>query len=153
MIRYKKLIKGRNMQSRFELFTLLISKISREIKKIKTKEVEEYSLSGSHVTIIYFLKKYNRLTLKELSQACVEDKAGISRLVDSLKKKGLLQNSTDNGYKQKLMLNEKGELVANEICKKIDDIVELASKGISQENREIMYECLNTICKNLENMY
>jgi len=54
------------MEAKFLTFTLLISKLSREIRKIKTKEVLEYNLSSPHVTIIYLIYKNKGLTLKNV---------------------------------------------------------------------------------------
>lgn len=140
------------MQSRFELFTLLISRLSKEIKKIKTKETEEYCLSSPHVIIIYFLHKYNGMTLKELCDACLEDKASVSRSLDALRKKGLINSQNNNHYKNKLSLNEQGCLVATKLCEKIDIFVEIASSGIAEEDRKVMYSCLNIIYQNLKNV-
>ncbi len=138
------------MQAGFESFTLLLNKLARVIKKIKTNEVVEYNLNSPHVAIIYLLYKYNGLTLKEIIELCGEDKASVSRAVEGLKQKGLLQEFSQNTYKHKVLLNESGSIVAKSISKKIDDFVETASGEIPQEKKEVMYECLNTICNNLE---
>ena len=140
------------MQSRFELFTLLISGLSKEIKKIKTKETEEYCLSSPHVIIVYFLHKYNGMTLKELCDACLEDKASVSRSIDSLRKKGFINSQDNKHYKNKLSLTEQGSIVATKLCEKIDAFVEIASSGITEEERKVMYSCLNVIHQNLKNV-
>ena len=43
------------MEERFKTFTVLISKISRNIKKIKNQEMAEYGLRSVHVTCLYYL--------------------------------------------------------------------------------------------------
>jgi len=76
------------MKERFELFTVLIAKISRSIRKIKTEEMEEFDLKSPHVSCLYYLFKSNNLTATELCEICQEDKSAISRSLDYLESKG-----------------------------------------------------------------
>ena len=78
------------MEKRFELFTVLISKISRSIRKIKTEEVSEFNLKSPHVSCLYYLYKSKPLTATELCDICGEDKAAISRSLEFLEKNGFL---------------------------------------------------------------
>jgi len=138
------------MEAKFLTFTLLISKLSREIRKIKTKEVLEYNLSSPHVTIIYLIYKNKGLTLKNVCDVTGEDKASISRSVEALRKKGLISQVDSNHYKNSINLSEQGLFVAKQISEKIDSVVALASNGISEHDRQIMYKCLNVISNNLD---
>ena len=67
------------MKERFQTFTVLIAKISRNIKKIKNQEMAEYGLRSVHVTCLYYLYSSEALTATELCELCEEDKATISR--------------------------------------------------------------------------
>ena len=48
------------------------------------------------------------------------------------------------------MLTEKGKMIAEKISEKINGIVEKASLGLTEENREIFYQSLMLIGDNLE---
>ena len=76
------------MQQRFETFTVLISGINRNIRRIKTEEMEEFDLKSHHVSCIYYLYMQDGLTARELCDLCEEDKANISRALDFLEKQG-----------------------------------------------------------------
>ena len=67
------------MQERFQTFTVLITKLNRCIRKIKTEEMAEFDLKSPHVSCLYYLYKADSLTAKELCDICEEDKANISR--------------------------------------------------------------------------
>ena len=67
------------MEERFRTFTVLITKLYRAIRKIKNEETEEYGLSNPHVSCLYYLYKQEKLTLKELVDICLEDKAILSK--------------------------------------------------------------------------
>ena len=56
------------MQERFETFTILVNRISRNIRKIKNQEMAEYKLRSAHVSCLYFLYKSNGLTSAELCE-------------------------------------------------------------------------------------
>jgi len=140
------------MNERFETFTVLISKINRAIKKIKTEEMIEFNLKSPHVSCLYYIAKFEALTAKELCDICAEDKAALSRSLEYLEKNNLIvcNSNLKKRYRSNLSLTEKGKAVAAKIAKKIDEILNLASEGLTAEKRKILYECLSLINNNLE---
>ena len=72
------------MEERFRTFTVLITKISRAIRKIKSEETEEYGLTNPHVSCLYYLYKQKALTLTELVDISLEDKAVLSKAISFL---------------------------------------------------------------------
>ena len=141
------------MQERFRNFTVLITKINRSIRRIKTEEMDEFNLKSPHVSCLYYLSKMP-LTAKELGDICQEDKAALSRSIEYLEEKGFIKCdlSLKKRYNSVLTLTEKGKKVSSVISKKIDKILDLASAGLSEEKREVLYESLNLISDNLENL-
>ncbi len=141
------------MKDRFETFTLLIAKISRCIRKIKTEEVAEFNLKSPHVSCLYYLFKHEEaLTAKDLCDICDEDKAAISRSIEYLENNGFIscESKTEKRYKSPLMLTEKGKEVGRFIESKIDSILDIASAGLTEEKRIIFYESLELIGENLQ---
>ncbi len=140
------------MEDRFELFTTLMTKISRNIRRIKTKEMAEFDLKTPHTSCLYYLYKVGGMTAKELCDICDEDKAAISRSIDFLEKQEFIEcdSKADKRYKSELYLTEKGKEVAQKVAKKVDYVVDKASEGLSEENRIILYKSLNLISENLK---
>lgn len=140
------------MEERYEMFTVLIARATRCLYKIKTEEMSEFDLKGSHVSCIYYLYKTHSLTAKELCDVCEEDKANISRTIKYLEENGYIYSEADSQkkYKVSLLLTEKGKAVGNSIANKIDEILRESSDGLTEENRKIFYLSLLTICNNLE---
>lgn len=141
------------MEQRFETFTVLISKISRYIRKIKTEEMVEFKLKSPHVTCLYYLyKNKTGMTAKQIISLCDEDKAAISRSLDYLEKQGLIECSMpqEKRYRSLLKLTKTGISVGSKIAEKIDEIVNLASDGITDSDREVLYKSLNLINENLQ---
>ncbi len=140
------------MEKRFETFTVLISNINRSIRKIKTEEMAEFNLKSPHVSCIYYLYKKTTLTAKDLCDVCDEDKAAISRSIDYLEKNNYLTCSSNakKRYKAYLELTQKGKEVGQIIANKIDNILNIASGTLSEEDRIILYKSLSLINNNLQ---
>lgn len=140
------------MEQRFQNFTVLIAKISRNIRKIKTKEMEDFNLKSPHVSCLYYLYLNEKLTAKELCDVCDEDKAAISRSIDYLEANGYLtcESKAEKRYKSPLSLSEKGKTVGKFIQNKIDSILDLASAGLTDDDRKILYKSLFLISDNLQ---
>ena len=142
------------MKERFETFTVLINKISRNIRKIKNQEMAEYNLRNAHVSCLYFIYRAGKITATELCEKCEEDKATISRAIDYLEKNGFVTCEIQNGkrYKSPLVLTEKGAIIGKKIGDKIDSVLDEIGIGLSDEERNEFYRSLTIISNSLENV-
>ena len=141
------------MQDRFKDFTVLISRASRSIKKLKSDKMNEFNLKGPHVYVLYYLHTYGSLTASQLCELCNDDKALLSRSIDHLEENGYItRDNSSKRYRSKIQLTPKGVVVAEKMVELVGEIVEEASQGLAEENRAIMYESLALICDNLEKM-
>ncbi len=141
------------MEERYQMFTTLITKCARSIKRIKSNEMSGMNMKSSYVSCLYYLYINDKaMTAKELCDVCEEDKAHVSRSIDALENDGyvICDSKTVKRYNSPISLTEKGLLVAKEVVKKIENIVEMASLGLSESNRKIFYESLGLISNNLE---
>lgn len=140
------------MQKRFQTFTLLNAQISRQIRRIKSEEMADLELKSSHVSCLYYLHTFGKLTAKELCEICEEDKANISRSIEHLEENGYLTTLAEgkNRYKRHYTLTEKGVEVAKRLDEKIDRVLAVTAEGVDEKDREIMYACLARISENLQ---
>lgn len=140
------------MQARFETFTVLINRISRNIRKIKNQEMAEYNLRSVHVSCLYYLYLSEGTTATELCERCEEDKATISRALDYLEKNGYLTCEVKSAkrYKSLLTLTDKGKKVGKKIADKINDVLDSISTELTEEERVAFYRSLSIISESLE---
>ena len=140
------------MEKRFETFTVLINRISRNIRKIKNQEMAEYGLRSAHISCLYYLYITEGLTATDLCERCEEDKATISRALDYLETNGYLicESKSAKRYKSPLILTEKGEEVTQKIADKIDAVLEGVGTGITDEERLSFYKSLAIISESLD---
>lgn len=140
------------MKGRFQVFTALIAKISRNIKKIKNREMAEYGIRSVHVTCLYYLYNNKALTASELCELCEEDKATISRGLDFLKENGFIASDekAQKRYKSILTLTEKGRIVGEKITDKINCVLDEICIDLTEEQRAEFYESLAIISDSIE---
>ncbi len=142
------------MKERFETFTVLINRISRNIRKIKNQEMSEYNLRSAHVSCLYYLYTNKGATATDLCERCEEDKATISRALDYLETNGYLTCETKSikRYKSPLLLTDKGLKIGQKIADKIDGVLDAISGSLTEEERLAFYRSLSVISESLENV-
>ena len=142
------------MKERFETFTVLISKISRNIRKIKNQEMQEYDLRSTHISCLYYLYCSQGLTATELCERCEEDKATISRAIEYLEGNGYIvcQSRSAKRYKAPIALTERGFEAGKRIADKIGAVLDEMSAELSEEERASFYRSLAIISDSLESI-
>ena len=142
------------MTGRFETFTVLVNRISRNIRKIKNQEMAEYGLRSAHVSCLYFIYLAKSITATELCEKCEEDKATISRALDYLEQNAFIAERPKNTkrYKSPLTLTEKGAVVGKKIADKIDGVLDEISIGLTEEERYEFYRCLSVVSGCIESV-
>ena len=135
------------MKERFETFTMLINRISRNIRKIKNQEMAEYDLRSVHISCLYYLYLENGLTATELCERCEEDKATISRAVEYLESKGYIlgEEKPSKRYKTPLLLTKSGEELGKKIANKIGAVLDEVGNCLDDEKRAEFYKSLALI--------
>ena len=139
------------MQERFETFTVLINRISRDIRKIKNQEMAAYHLRSAHVSCLYYMYSLDGVTAAELCEHCEEDKATISRALDYLESNGFLCRASDHAkrYRSPLRLTEKGQAVGKRIAEKINAVLDTVSHTLTEDERAAFYRSLSAISRSL----
>lgn len=142
------------MDYRFQNFTVSISKIARNIRKIKSKEMDDLGLKGVHASCLYHLYLNSNLTAKELCVLCDEDKAAISRTLEYLENNEFIvcHSKSEKRYNSPIELTEKGRNVGVKVSIKVDNILNEASIGLSEADRQVFYKALFLISDNLQNI-
>lgn len=138
------------MIDRFQAFVSGITICYKYIQKIKSMEMTEFGLKGTHVMCIFYIYHCeNELTAAQLCQLCAEDKAAISRTLVTLQDKGYVE-SGEKKYRAHLNLTEKGRKLAGQIDELIEQWVGLGGDGLSEEERNSFYYALDLISSNLK---
>ena len=140
------------MQERFETFTVLINRISRDIRRIKNQEMSAYHLRSAHVSCLYYIYSLGSVTSAELCEHCEEDKATISRALDYLEDNGFILRAPERAkrYKSPLHLTEKGTEAGKRIAEKINAVLDTVSRTLTEDERAAFYRSLSAISRSLD---
>ena len=138
------------MIQRFDAFVSGITSCYKYIQRIKSMEMTEFGLKGTHVMCLYYLRQNPAgLTASQLCGLCAEDKAAISRTVSELRSQGYITSLSQKAYRAMLTLTSAGQ----EIARKFDHLIEgwdtTCGDGLSDEERSDFYKVLSTIADNL----
>lgn len=137
------------MIERFESFVTGITVCYKYIQRIKSAEMTEFGLKGTHVMCLFFLHHNPEgITATRLCRLCAEDKAAVSRTVSELQKEGYIA-SGEKRYRDPLRLTEKGEETAKQMDSIIEQWVGFGGAGLSDEDRAAFYRALELISNNL----
>ena len=137
---------------RFEQFTSLILRINRSVQRIKSEEMAKFGLTGVHANCLYYLgTSEGGMSQKELTVACREDKAYMSRAIAEMIKLGIVEHASDGEkkYKSSIVLTDYGKKIAAATCAAVDRAVSAGSEGLTDSDRATLYHCLETVNKNL----
>lgn len=140
------------MVSKYEYFSLSISRIYHDIQKIERTEMEKFGLKGPHAqTLLAVYRHPEGITAVQLCDICVKDKAAVSRSVSELEEKGMILRKTNNGtgYRALLVLTPAGKAAAEAVAQKARMAVEQAGAGLEEDQRQVFYRVLDLIANNL----
>jgi len=143
------------MLNRFARFSLAISEIDRCWHKLAAEEMAKYELNSPHAVYLTTLYNFDEgITAAKLGELCCKNKADVSRMVTILEKKGLVQKEAVGGnfYRAKLLLTAEGKKAAEHVQQRAALAVELAGSGMTDEEREVFYRCLERITINLQTL-
>jgi len=137
------------MLQRFEAFVTGITVCYKYIQRIKSMEMTELGLKGTHAMCLFFLHHNPQgLTAAQLCQLCAEDKAAISRTLVVLQQKGYIHTG-EKKYRFPLRLTEEGTLVAQQLDGQICQWVSFGGEGLTDQERAVFYKALAHISGNL----
>ena len=146
------------MVSKYEHFSLSVSRIYHDIQKIERTQMERFGLKGPHAQTLLALHRHPEgVTSVQLCEICAKDKAAVSRTIAELEEYGMVcrQQFHGSAYRALLKLTPKGEAAAREVSARAVMAVEQAGKGLDDECRDVFYQVLariadnlHTICKN-----
>ena len=143
------------MLDRFERCSYCIFEISRCWRKLASEELGKYGLKSPHATYLTTIYKYpNGITMPQLCEVSGKDKSDASRMIAILEEKGMIKKQCVNGslYRGVWILTDEGKQAAEQVSQRASRAVELAGKDLTDENRAIFYQALESITTNLQNL-
>lgn len=140
------------MQEEFEKLTVLINRMNRNIKRIKSREMAEYGLRGAQISCLQYLCDHDGAIASNLCEECDEDKATVSRALNYLEANGFIIRRAESAkrYKCSLHLTTKGREAGKKINEMNRYVLNAIGDGLTAKEKSEIFCSLSIINNNLE---
>ncbi|MGN0170004.1 MAG: MarR family winged helix-turn-helix transcriptional regulator [Lachnospiraceae bacterium] len=141
-------------QDHFNVFTVSVGKLYKQIQRLKSAGMKQYGLKGAHVSILHLLAgRTEGVSFQEICQICDLDRALVSRELGDLVHQGYIRKDSKDGvYHAKYYATPKAEEILPEFISIIEGVQRKADEGISEEELAVFYRVLEQLRKNLEDL-
>ena len=142
------------MLDKFNYFSSEIFNLVKNWQKLAGQVMKDFGLNASQLIYMLALYDHDKLNSMELAKISGKDKSDVSRNLNQMIKSGIVEKKSNNknNYGGSFYLTEKGRLIGSKISERTIKYIELANKNISGDKKEIFYEVLDALSKNIENL-
>lgn len=140
------------MQEEFKKLTVLINRVNRNIRRIKSRGITEYGLRGAHVSCLHYLYEHDGAIASNLCKGCREDKATVSRALNYLEANGFINRQSENSkrYKSPIFLTAKGREAGEKITEMNSYVLNVISGYFTKTESTALFNSLSILNDNLE---
>ncbi|MBQ8352076.1 MAG: winged helix-turn-helix transcriptional regulator [Clostridia bacterium] len=134
--------------TRFIHFTQMVDTTQKCVRRLELFFAPLFDVKGVHIFWLYELQQHPEgLTAAELAHRRMVDRSLISRELDDLKRKGLIEAKSKGGknYNTRLVLTDKGKETAKRIGEAALSIQNDTSSDISEEELSRFYATFEKI--------
>lgn len=110
------------------------------------------NLNHTQIQIVFYLLENKSVCQKDLEKVTHLKKASITGSIDSLEKKGIVKRIQSDSDKRKntIVLTEKTIKAKDKIDKKLKEVEQKTTKGLSQEEIDSLITIINKMKTNLK---
>lgn len=118
----------------------------------KNLKENSFFLTTEQWGVINFLLEQDGINQNQIGKLISKDHTCVSRLVDTLIKKGIIkkENSSEDKRINLIYLTEEGKKLQNNIVFTVEHSLDQVFKGVTEEEKSIFSIVLDKIIKNLE---
>jgi MarR family transcriptional regulator for hemolysin len=129
----------------------VLAGIGRSFLNAVNTKLNHLDIERNYYALILIGEGKGMITQQDLADLLNSDKVSIVRIIDYLSGRGYVKRSKDPVDKRKyrLTLTDKAEMELPLIRNTIDEVVQKALKGLSDDKIETFYETLNIIKNNM----
>ncbi|MGX9133963.1 MarR family winged helix-turn-helix transcriptional regulator [Rummeliibacillus sp. JY-2-4R] len=133
-------------QNFFHHFLLLY----RPLNNALNKKLEEYNLFTSQWSILFYINKYENITLVEIAKHLYVERPTITRAVLKLEELQYIEQIAGNNRREKrIQLTSLGQKVYNDIRETMDSYQHRVLSGVSDEDLKKMIQLMASIRSNI----
>jgi DNA-binding MarR family transcriptional regulator len=137
-----------------EVFSILTGKISAAINRafLRAFAAEGIDITTEQWTVLACLWKQDNVTQQHLCQLTLKDKPSMTRLIDNLEKRQLVQRMPDMNDRRNnlIQLTDKGKALQQKTTEVVQSVANKTLNNINEEEMDISRQVLKKIMNNLQ---
>lgn len=141
-------------RDKFSTYSLLLDRTAKRVKQYAQFcfNAQHFGVTVDQWTVLKTLGIHADLSQKELAEFCGKDQPTLTRIVDLLVSKGLVERVVHPNDRRSFILHltAEGNQKLEELSGKVTDIRMQAWQNLDEEDFENLKRILNTIYDNLE---
>lgn len=141
-------------RDKFSTYSLLLDRTAKRVKQYAQYcfNAENFGVTVDQWTVLKTLGLHPDLSQRELAEYCEKDQPTLTRIVDLLVIKGLVERVVHPNDRRSfiLYLTDSGEKKVSELSEKVTGIRMQAWENLNESDFEQLKRILNTIYDNLE---
>lgn len=141
-------------RDKFSTYSLLLDRTAKRVKQYAQFcfNAENFGVTVDQWTVLKTLGLHPDLSQRELAEYCEKDQPTLTRIVDLLVNKGLVERVVHPNDRRSfiLYLTDSGEKKVSELSEKVTGIRMQAWRNLDESDFEQLKRILNTIYDNLE---
>lgn len=128
----------------------LIALLYRKANMFWTLELKEYGLSAAEYPVMLRLYRSDGITQEEISREVQVDKSAVTRVLQSLMAKGLVERRRDENDRRcnRIFLTDQAEKYRNQIEALRECWGETLQRGMTEEEKQIFMRLLSKAAEN-----
>ncbi len=130
----------------------LIYHTAQDLKNIGEKTLAPYDLTIEQLHPLKTVSFSQGITQRQLGDECNKSPANLTRILDRLEKKSLIERRNDPNDRRATLvfLTRQGESLIAEVTELFDSLTEKVTAGITDKDQQIIRQALHTMATNLE---
>jgi len=146
--------KHKSKDSRLEVSGFIMERTAKRMKQFFQRVLNEMDagITADQWILLQVLDKEDGLSQLDLAQRTYKDAPTVTRIIDILCKKELIERkpNTEDRRKFNICLTEKGQSKINEVLPTIKEFRRRIWKGLSDDDLREMTRILNTVFESME---
>lgn len=128
----------------------IINHAGRRLSQLLALHYQPYDITTEQWSVLNRLSEQDGISQKDLAQRSEKDQTNITRIVDHLERKGLVERHSNAEDRRSFLLfiTDKGKLLNQELLPIEKEVVNSALQGLSEEHIELLRDMLIQITRN-----
>ncbi|MDO4881404.1 MAG: MarR family transcriptional regulator [Capnocytophaga sp.] len=136
-----------------DIYHLIINRTATAMARAITSDFKEKNIpiNKEQFSVLIVLWKKDGCAQQVLSEYTNRDKPGITRLIDTMEREGLVYRKQDpfDRRSNKIYLTEKGQSLKEQVIASVKSTIKKAARGLTEEEAKKLRELLSKIYTNL----